>query len=162
MKDRVGKHPTGITLAETLLAAAILAMAVAAVIMPFTAGAQCTAEDARLTLSVSLAEGLMEEILSKSFTDPDGKETGESSRSKWDDMDDYHGYSESAGDITAYDGAAVTDPAATGLTRQAAVEGVYVAGQDTEQPPTFLRITVEVQYRGRPLATLRRLAYANE
>ena len=157
-----GRHPIGITLLETLLAAAVLAMAAAAVIMPFAAGAQCTAEDARLTLGVSLAEGLTEEILSKPFRDPEGSEAGETGRSDWDDMPDYHGYSESEGNIVGFDGVTVSDPAAVGLTRHVAVEGVYVAGQDTQAPPTFLRITVQVRYRGQPLVTLHRLAYANE
>lgn len=158
-----GRYPVGITLLEALLAAVVLSMAAAAVIVPFTAGAQCTAEDARLTVAVGLAEGLMEEILSKSFSDPEASEAGETGRSNWDDMDDYNGYSEAAGEIAGFDGAVVAaDSAAVALTRQVTIESVYVAGQDTGQDPTFLRITVQVRYRGQPLVTLGRLAYANE
>ena len=56
MNVYAGKHPTGFTLLEALLATVILALAAAAVIMPFAAGAQCAAEDTRLTVAVGLAD----------------------------------------------------------------------------------------------------------
>jgi len=157
-----GLEARGITLMESLLAAAILATAAAVVIVPFSAGAQSVAQDARQTLAVSLAEGLMEEVLSKAFSDPDGSEAGENRRSRWDDMDDYHGYQEAEGAIVEADGTAVTDPAATALSRRVMVESVYVAGQDHGEPATFLRITVEVRHHGAPVVTLSRLKYSNE
>jgi len=162
MKCWGGKRPAGITVLEALLATVVLAAAAATVIMPFAAGARCTAEDARLTVAVDLAEALMEEILSKPFSDPNGSEAGETGRSNWDDMDDYNGYSEGQGQISSFDGVAVDDSATVNLTRQATVQGVYVAGQDTGEDPTFLRITVEVKYRGETVVELSRLAYANE
>jgi hypothetical protein len=36
---------------------------------------------------------------------------------------------------------------------------VYVTGQDSAQPPTFLCVTVIVRYKGDPLITLTRLVY---
>ena len=149
-------------LLECLLAAIVLAMAVSAIIVPFAAGAQATAEDARTTLALHLAQDLMEEILSKPFRDPDGSELGEIGRSAWDDMDDYDGLAEAEGNITSFDGVAVQDPPAVGLTRHATVEGVYVSGQDMSEPPTFYRIIVEVRYHGHRSARLARLVYANE
>ena len=152
----------GLTLLESLLAAVVLAMAVAAVIMPFTAGAQATAEDARRTLAVNVAQDLMEEILTKPFHDPDGTEVGETGRSSWDDVADYDGYSEQEGAITSFDGGTVDDPAALGLTRQATVEGVYLSGQDALEPPTFYRVCVYVRYHDHAIVNLARLVYANE
>lgn len=152
----------GFTLLEALLAAVVLAIVVGAVIIPFSAGAANTAQDARTTLAVNLAQDLMEEILAKPFNDPDGTEVGETGRSTWDDMDDYHGYSESEGTIAGFDGVTVDDPASLALTRSAVVQSVYVAGQGAPEPPTFLRITVKVRYRGATLVSLSRLAYANE
>jgi hypothetical protein len=157
-----GNNPPGVTLVEALLAAAVLALAAAAVILPFTAGARCSAQDARATLAVHLATGLLEEILAHPFGDPDGSETGETGRGDWDDMDDYHGYAEPSGGICAADGRVVTDPAAAQLSRRADVETVYVTGQDRGQPPTFLRITVEVRCADQPMVRLARLVYANE
>lgn len=161
---------TGITLLESLLAAVVLAMTSAAIIVPFSAGAQSTSEEARQTVGVNLAQDLVEEILAKPFRDPDVKEgkkpkpgqDDESEREDWDDMDDYDEFSESAGQITSFDGSVVTDPAAANMTRHCWVKGVYVAGQDTSKDPTFLQIIVEVRDRGDTLVKLSRLVYANE
>ncbi len=147
---------------EALLAAVVLAIVVGAIVMPFTAGASNTAQNAKSTLAVNLAQDLMEEILARPFSDPDGNETGETGRSNWDDMDDYNGYSEAAGTIAGFDGVTVADPAAVALTRNATVESIYVAGQSAPDPPTFLRITVNVRYHGDVVVRLSRLAYANE
>jgi type II secretory pathway pseudopilin PulG len=162
MRPRSRNNTVGITLLETLLAATVLAMAAAVVVLPFAAGARCTAEDAKLTLAVNLAEGLMEEILARSFVDPDDDELGEITRQSWDDMDDYDGHIETAGQVVGFDGVRVDDPAAMGLSRSAAVQGVYVTGQDTRRPPSFLRVSVEVCHHGSPLVTLSRLVYSNE
>ncbi len=154
-------HADGLTLLEALLAAVVLAMAASAVIMPYAVGAQATMRDARQTLAVNLAQDMMEEILTKAFSDPEGDETGEKDRSSWDDMDDYDGYEEKAGTIRSFDGTLMDDPAATGLSRHVSVVGVYVSGQDTGQPPTFLRITVEIRHNGQTVTSLSRLVYAN-
>ena len=152
----------GFTLIEALLASVILAMVVGAVVMPFTAGAANTAQNARSTLAINLAQDLMEEILAKPFSDPDGSEVGETGRSNWDDMDDYNGYSEAEGAIAGFDGVTVDDPASAAVTRTATVQSVYVFGQSAPDPPTFLRITVDVRYHGGEVVSLSRLAYANE
>ena len=152
----------GFTLIEALLASVVMAIVVGAVVMPFTAGAANTAQNARSTLAVNLAQDLMEEILAKPFSDPDGSEAGETGRSNWDDMDDYDGYGEVEGAIAGFDGVTVDDPASVALTRRVRVERVYVAGQDQSEEPTFLRITVDVHYHGEKVVTLSRLAYANE
>jgi MSHA pilin protein MshD len=154
--------PRGITLLEALLAAVVLAMAAGAVILPFTAGAQCTVQDARQTMAVNLAQDMMEEILSKPFSDPDGDESGETGPSTWDDVDDYSGYQEAAGNIRSFDGVLVEDPAAVGLSRHVTVADVYVWQQETTEPPTFVRITVEVRYKGVQVVSLSRLLYAND
>ena len=156
-----GKRQGGMTLLEALLAAVVLAMAASAVVMPYTAGARCAAQDARQTIAVNLAQDMMEEILSKSFRDPDG-EAGESGRGTWDDIDDYDGYAEQAGSICSFDGAPVSDPAAVGLSRHVSAEGVYVSGQETSEPPTFVRVCVEVRYKDEGVIALNRLVYAND
>jgi len=156
------KSPSGITLLECLLAAVILAMTVSAIIMPFAVGAKSAAQDARVTLSIALAQDLMEEIISKSFHDPDETDEGETGRSTWDDMADYDGYFEQAGQITSLDGTLVDEPSSAGLTRRATVQEVYVSGQDTSKAPTFYRVSVEVCYFGSTVVKLSRLVYANE
>ena len=150
----------GITLLETLLAALVLSMATGAILMPFTAGARCAEHDARMTVAVSLAQDMMEEIIAKPFKDPGG-EKGEKGRGDWDDLDDYDGYGESAGTVSSFDGGVVTDQTAVHLSRHVTVEEVYVSGQDTKRPATFKRVTVQVRHNGDAIVTLCRLVYAN-
>ena len=152
------------TLLEALLAAAVLAMAITAILMPFTAGTQQEQVDARRTLAVNLAEEMMEEILAKPFRDPDGAtspgpEPGETSRSEFDNLDDYDGYTEPEGGVTSFDGGIVSDPAAVGLSRYVSAGYVYVSGQDTAEEPTFVRVCLVIKFRGSPVVTLTRLVY---
>ncbi|MCD6304484.1 MAG: hypothetical protein J7M21_05935 [Planctomycetes bacterium] len=161
----------GFTLIEALMASVILAIAVIAVLMPFTAGARCQQDEMRRTTAVGLAQQLMEEILSKPFEEPDdgddyaespsdfGPEPGETSREDYSAIDDYDGYTEPAGAIVDGDGEVVTDPSAEGLSRRVSVQYVYVAGQKAGSEPTFMRVIVEVAWQGRPLVTLTRLVY---
>ena len=153
---------SGFTLIEALLASVILTLVVGAILMPFTAGAQNAVQNAREVLAANLAQELMEEILSKSFNDPDGTNAGETNRMKWDDMRDYNNFSESQGNIKNLNGEIFSDPLAANMSRTAKVESVYVAGQDTSTPPTFLRITVEVRYKGQVIKRISRLVYENK
>ena len=157
----------GFTLLEALLAAVVLAMAVAAITVPFTAGARNEQADARRTLAVAFAQEIMEEILAQPFEDDDpqfarnlGPELGETDRCFFDNIDDYHGYEESAGGIADIAGWFVNDPAAVGLSRRVTAQYVYVSGQDLSNPADFIRLTVEINYRQNPIVRLTRLVYA--
>jgi len=159
--------PVGFTLLEALLASALLAMTIAAITVPFTTAANNAHIDARNALAVSLAEELMEEILAKPFADdhPEtarnpGPESDETARSLFDNIDDYDGYFEPAGAVVDIEGHAADDPAAGGLSRRVAASYVHVSGQDTSQPPTFIRVVVTVAYDDQPIVTLWRLVYA--
>jgi len=153
----------GFTLVEALTASVVLAVAMTAVTLPFASAARTEQDDLRRTLASALAEELMEEILTRPFLDPDGAsvpgpEEGETSRNLFDNLDDYHGYAEPAGGILSGAGWAMNTAAATGLSRHATADYVYLAGQDTSAVPTFLRITVEVRYQGGTVAKMTRLA----
>ncbi|MBS3735094.1 MAG: prepilin-type N-terminal cleavage/methylation domain-containing protein [Phycisphaerae bacterium] len=157
----------GFTLAEALLAAAVLAITVGAVTLPFSAAARNGRVQARRSLATALAEELMEEVLAKPFLDPDepgapGPDAGEAGREDFDNIDDYHGYAESDGDVVWSTGDAVTDDAADGLSRTVAAEYVYVTGQDMGQDPTFIRVTVSVDWRDETTVTLTRLVHSLE
>ena len=142
MGTRKRKIANGFTLTESLQASVILAMTMASVTIPFTAGARCEQQDARRAMSVSLANEMMEEILAKSF----------------DDVEDYNGSTEET--ILVSSGSDDSnDPAADGLSRHVTASYVYVSGQDTTEDPTFIRVTVEVKYKGDPVVTLTRLIY---
>ncbi len=162
------KPRKGFTLMEALLAAVILSMTVSAMVVPFVAGAQNDLAQSRQTLAVTLAQDLMEEILAKPFSDPDdgaqhpGPDAGESTRADFDNIDDYHGLVEPAGQIQPYLTGPLTDPVGATLSREATVEYIYVAGQDLSQPPSFCRVIVTVRHNGDEMACLTRLVYANE
>lgn len=151
----------GLTLLESLLAAVILAMVVAAITLPFAAGAESTLQEARQTLAVNLAQDLMEEILAKPVSDPQGgPNVVEASRSLWDDMQDYAQLDE-VNSIVSLDGTAVTDPSSTGLTRHAKVALHRLSGQNAAEATCFLLVTVEVRYKNQSIVTLSRLVYMN-
>jgi len=153
------------TLIEAMLASVILAMAITAIVMPFTTAVVSEADDARRTLAVNLAQEMMEEVLSKPFHDPagvmtPGPETGEV-RATFDNIDDYNNYSESAGQIKSFDGQVITGSAAVNLSRKVTTTYVYVSGQSTSNPATFIRITVSVSYGGQTIVSLSRLVFAD-
>jgi len=154
----------GFTLIEALMASAVLAMAITAITMPFAAGAKNEQVDARQTVAVGLAQEMTEEILSKPFDDPNqtstpGPEPAETSRRRFDNVDDYDGYSEAPGGIEDVNGIVIMDGAAAGLSRHVSAEYFYVTGQDMSEEPTFIRVTVEVRHNGNPLVTVTRLVY---
>lgn len=163
--------PNGFTLIEALVAAVVLALSVAAVTVPFTAGARNQEVELRMAMANGLAEQLMEEILQRSFEEPDdgdnlaedesafGPDAGENGRAQYDAIDDFNGWVEGEGKIRDSAGTLVTDPAARDLSRYAHVEYVTVSGQDASQPRLFFRVTVEVRHEGTPMVTLVRLVH---
>ncbi|MEM6552777.1 MAG: prepilin-type N-terminal cleavage/methylation domain-containing protein [Planctomycetota bacterium] len=93
------------TLIEVLIASTILAFVTLAVINAIAAGQQqaiAALDDGR---AAALAEATLEEVLALPYTDPDGDTTigpdsGESNRTDFDALDDYHGWSQAANSIT--------------------------------------------------------------
>ena len=158
-------HSTGFTLAEAMIAVAILAMTISAITHPFVAAAQNDLADARMSVALCLAQEMIEEMIDKPFDDPDGgvalgADSGEMGREDFDNIDDYHGCVENSGAITYADGTAVTNPAAAGLSRYVTTEYAHVSGQDVGDPATFICVTVEVKYLDQSLVKLSRLIYA--
>jgi hypothetical protein len=147
---------------EGLLASAILAVAAAAMLFPFTVGAQNNSIVVDQAAAVNLAEALMEEILSKPFYDPQGAsspgpESGETNRSLFDNIDDYDNYSESAGAMVDSSGEAISDASLSTYGRSVDVSYTYVPGQDTGEDPTFATVTVTVTSGEKTVHTLTRL-----
>ena len=153
----------GFSLIEGLLASGILAIAASALLLPFTVEA---ANNVLLTdhaAAVGLAEALMEEVLAKPFDDAGGPggpgpEPGETGRAQFDNMDDYDGYSESAGQLRDASGALIADASLSMFARAASVTYVRLPGQDAGQLATFVRIIVQVSEGGRALHRVTRLA----
>jgi MSHA pilin protein MshD len=103
----------GLTLVEAILALTIFPLAVTGISFAITSGQSEAIETLRQTRAAMLAGGLMEEILSKPYSDPGGAsalgpEAGETTRTLFDNADDYHSYSEAAGSLATADGTAYT------------------------------------------------------
>ena len=101
----------GFTLAEVLIASVILSIATLAVVQAVSAGQSQTLDALKRTRADALADVLLEEVLSKPYADPQGAtgfgpDAGESARTDYDNVDDYHGYSESAGALADHAGSA--------------------------------------------------------
>jgi Tfp pilus assembly protein PilV len=99
----------GLALVECLLALAILSGTVLAVSYTVVAGNQQSFYADRAAHAGRIAADFFEEISSKSFQDPDqtpsfGKESGETQRSQYDDVDDYINYTSAAGQLAYANG----------------------------------------------------------
>jgi prepilin-type N-terminal cleavage/methylation domain-containing protein len=142
-KHRSGGVRDGFTLAEAMIAMVILGMAAAGVLLPFSSGASVQAEGIRSTLAATLASDLIEQIVDTPFDQITGK----------------YNYSESQGQVKDAEGHVFTDPAYKNFSRSVSSDyadvpvspGVY--STDTE----FILVTVQVNYSGRPMATIKRL-----
>lgn len=108
-KGRRRGHRLGLTVVEAMMALAVLSVAVLAVSHAVVAGQTHARGGDDAMRAVDLAQDLMEEILALSYRDPDGTstlgpETGETGRSSFDNVDDFHGYTETVGTITDFAG----------------------------------------------------------
>jgi len=150
------------------MAVVVLGIAAAGVLLPFVSGATVRAEGVRRTLAAGLAGDLIEQILRLPFHDPGGgasdyspgPEPGESGPANFDNIDDYHNYAESEGQIKDAAGVVFTDPKYVNFSRNVTCEYVYVPPQPVESDPAkceFIRITVQVNYSGKQMATIVRL-----
>lgn len=140
----------GFTLVEVLMAASVLGFAVIALVQAVWAGQMNTYEAIHEARAHSLAEAMIDEVLSLPYSDPDetsspGPETDETIRTHFDNADDYHGYTDAAGSIVDAD--AVLYPAAYQVftrTVSAQYDTQTVTGFGTN-PVIGLTVTVTVQ-----------------
>jgi len=100
----VGWQPNGFTLVETVLATAILLFVVTAVTHAIVAGQMQAHKALERMRAVTLAHAVIEEAFSKHYKDPEGEpglgpDPGETERTEFDDVDDFHGYTASAGSL---------------------------------------------------------------
>jgi len=155
----------GFSLAEAVLATVLLGIAAAGVMLPFSAGAAAQAQGTVRTLGAKLASDLMEQIVSKPFHDPDGStyyynlgpDEGEATVGNFDNIDDFHGYTEAVGQVKDTDWVLFSDTKYANFSRHVACAYVSVPPQNGTNTANFIRITVVVNYDGDEVATLNRL-----
>lgn len=80
----------GVTLVELIVSIVIVSVAAGAVLGLLSFSAAHSADPMLQRQAVAIAEAYVEEILLRSFDDPDGVD-GEAIRSEFDDVDDYDG-----------------------------------------------------------------------
>lgn len=124
------------------MATVVLGFAAAGVLVPFVSGASVRAEGARMTLATKLAGELIEQIISTPFDEIVSK---------------YDGHVEAQGQVKDAAGVVFTDLAYAGFSRNAACQAVYVPEESQAAQAIFIRVTVGISYRGRPIVTLDRL-----
>jgi len=95
---------------EVMFAVMVLAFSVAALTQAVVSGQSHTYEAMHSSRAVSLAEAMIDEVLSKPYADPEGALTvgpdaGEGSRDLFDNADDYDGLAEAAGAVQDQAGA---------------------------------------------------------
>jgi hypothetical protein len=69
----------------------------------------------------------------------------------------YNGYSEAAGSIKDMNGNTMTNTMYAKFSRSVSCDAVYVPQQAGTAGATFMRVTVNVTYDGKPMASITRL-----
>ncbi|NLF29937.1 MAG: prepilin-type N-terminal cleavage/methylation domain-containing protein [Planctomycetes bacterium] len=162
----------GFTLAEVLIASAMLAFVASAVMVPYAAGIQNDRFCGIHTEAVALGQDLMEDILALPFYDPEtpdtlalGPDAGEFTRATFDNIDDYHGYSEAEGVVTLALTDIEPDDVTEGLWREVTVTYLRLPGQPEpgpeDKPFSACHVTVTVYCNAEMMTSMERLIYAN-
>jgi prepilin-type N-terminal cleavage/methylation domain-containing protein len=135
----------GFTLAESLLASVVLAIAVVAVSAAIIASQAQSQVQETSSIAVSLGHELMEEICQRPLTLPDntpGWRGGVTNRSTYDTIDDYNGYTDTVGTYVAR-----TTTASVGTFNSALPPATVVASGNPPTPTGQLYTrTVKVTY----------------
>ena len=132
----------GFTLAEATMAMVILSIAAAGVLVPFGSGASVQAEGLRRSLGASLANDLLERIITTPF---------DQVTAVW------HGYTESQGQVKDASGVTFTDSIYAHYSRDVSCIYVCVPQQAGIAAPNFALVSVRAYYGGRPIAAVHRL-----
>ena len=153
MRRHGQSNQRGLTLIEVVTSIVVLGLALPPLISVFTTVAAHGPDDTSQRAAIAYANNLLEEIASKHFEDP-GELPGsfgteEGPRAAYDDVDDYHGLSNSP--PQHFDGSALTTYG--GFTRSVTVDRVTPLDLDpltvtlpTGVPTDFKRVRVTVAW----------------
>ena len=147
---RAGRR-AGYTLAESLIASVVLAIAIVAISGTLAASYQQNAIRDHTTTALTLAQQLMEEIAAKPISLPSGQtnkpgwQQGQTDRRHYDTIDDYNGYADFSSAIQAADGSTVNLSDDGSYQRSVKVQSGAVPAGLTGPPEDFVMVTVTVK-----------------
>ena len=142
MRGGASRRRSGFTLPEAVMALVLLGIAAAGVLLPFSGGASVHAEGQRLTLAAKLAHDLLAQVL---ITAPAQV------------ISTWNGYVETTGNIKDAGGAVFTDSLYDGFSRSVTCAEVCVPQESGLLAPNFIMVTVQVDWQGRTVGTVRHL-----
>src|SRR5688572_21716528 len=140
----------GYTLAESLIASVVLAAAVVGISTTLSASYQQSTIRGNTNTALILAQQLMEEIAGKpldlaaSATNLPGWSGGQTDRSLYDTVDDYHGYTDTSGSIETADGTTLDMGDGGSYTRTVSITENAMPTGLTGTASDFVLITVTV------------------
>lgn len=156
------RSPRAFTAFEALIAATILALITASVSGALMAGRQQSRNAEDTVYASMLARTLMEEVMRLPVTDPQGYTTfgpdpGETSRSLYDNVDDYHGFTDGPNNIADLAGNVYSSEYQP-FVRSVTVAAVSTNPTGWNRTINGLLVTVTVSRNGAALVTLQRYA----
>ena len=83
----------GFTLIELIIFIVVVGAGLAGILSVMNTVVKSSADPMVRKQAIALADSILEEILLKSYADPDGVQGGETTRATMDDVDDYNGKS---------------------------------------------------------------------
>jgi MSHA pilin protein MshD len=83
-------HQRGFTLIELIVFIVVVSAGLAGILSVMNTVVRSSADPMVRKQAMALADSTLEEILLKSYADPDGTSAGETDRSTWDNVDDYN------------------------------------------------------------------------
>lgn len=115
------RRQSGFSLVELILFIVIISVGITGILGVMNITTRHSADPMVRKQALAAAESLLEEILLKDYTDPDGSNTGET-RPTFDDVDDYGGYTSTG--IETIDGTPIVPLADYNVSVSVAVSGL--------------------------------------
>jgi len=81
----------GFTLIELIIFIVVVSAGLAGILLVMNTTVKSSADPMVRKQAMALADSILEEIVLKAYADPDGTIVGETGRSDWDNVDDFHG-----------------------------------------------------------------------
>jgi MSHA pilin protein MshD len=85
------RRSAGFTLIELIIFIVVVAIGLVGILKVMDVTVKSSSDPMVRKQAIALADSVLEEILLKSYTDPDGTNVGETDRTNWDNVDDFNG-----------------------------------------------------------------------